>query len=187
MFHTSGLKARNARRDLGSRCAPLGLTLEIVTLPEISFRPIHDGDKPFLYQVYASTRAEELAVVPWDDAEKERFLQFQFDAQHQHYQEHYADASFDVIELDGEPAGRLYLRRCEDEHRVVDIALLPEYRGKGIGGKIMKNIVDEADHAKLPVRIHVEHNNPAMRLYERLGFRQIDDTGVYYLMERLPC
>ncbi|EMI20782.1 GCN5-like N-acetyltransferase [Rhodopirellula maiorica SM1] len=152
----------------------------------IAFRSIAEDDLSFLYQVYASTRAEELSLVDWDDAQKEQFLQMQFAAQHKYYQENYSDTVFDVIEVNGEPAGRLYLQRRRDEHRVVDIALLPEYRGKGIGRKIMQDILDEAGAAGLPVRIHVEHNNPAMHLYQRLGFEKIDDTGVYFLMQRLP-
>ncbi|GAA5505755.1 hypothetical protein Rcae01_01202 [Novipirellula caenicola] len=122
----------------------------------------------------------------WPLKEQQQFLQMQFAAQHQYYQEHYSDAAFDLILVDGDPAGRLYLQRRQDEHRVVDIALLPEYRGKGIGHKIMQGILDEAAEAGLPVRIHVEHNNPAMHLYQRLGFQKMDDTGVYFLMERLP-
>lgn len=156
-------------------------------MSKIVLRPITDNDLEFLYELYASTREEELSVVPWeDDAQKENFLRMQFQAQHAHYQEHFADAKFDVIEVDGQPAGRLYLQRGDDAHRIIDIALLPIHRRKGIGGKLMQEILDDASAAKLPVRIHVEHNNPAMHLYQRLGFAKIDDTGVYYLMERLP-
>ena len=155
-------------------------------MSKIALRPITDDDQEFLYLLYASTREEELSVAPWDDAQKEEFLRMQFKAQHLHYQEHFSDAKFEVIEVDGEPGGRLYLQRRDDEHRIVDIALLPKHRRKGIGGKIMQEILDEASLAKLPVRIHVEHNNPARHLYDRLGFQQIDDTGVYFLLERLP-
>lgn len=150
---------------------------------EITFRPIRDDDLPLLQRIYASTRADEMAMVPWTDEEKEDFLQMQFNAQHTHYQEHYADAKFELISIDGKPAGRLYVQRKEDEIRVVDIALLPEYRGSGIGGGIMQDLLDEARAAGKAVRIHVEHNNPAMRLYQRLGFKKIKDLGVYHLME----
>ena len=122
----------------------------------------------------------------WPLEEQQKFLRMQFSAQHTYYQEHYSDAAFELILVDGEPAGRLYLQRRSDEHRVVDIALLPPFRGRGIGGAIMRQILDEADKLRLPVRIHVEHNNPAKHLYDRLGFTTVDDTGVYCLMERLP-
>ena len=151
-----------------------------------SLRPIVDTDLEFLHQVYASTREDELAVVDWTDDQKEQFLRMQFHAQHTHYQEHFAETAFDVVELDGVAIGRLYLLRGDDEFRIVDIALLPEYRGRGIGGRLLGDVLAEADRAALPVSIHVEHDNPAMRLYLRLGFERIDDTGVYFLMRRPP-
>ena len=84
------------------------------------------------------------------------------------------------------PIGRLYIDRSEDEIRLIDIALLPEHRGKGIGGSLMRQTLDEARLAGKPVRIHVEHNNPARRLYDRLGFRPVEDQGVYDLLEWRP-
>lgn len=155
-------------------------------MPRISLRPISDSDLEFLYEVYASTRQDELSVVPWDDSQKHDFLRMQFGAQHGHYQEHFSDATFDVIEIDGQPVGRWYVRRGADEFRIVDIALLPSHRGKGIGGKLLEGLIHEAGIAQLPVTIHVEHNNSALGLYTRLGFAIVDDTGVYYLMKRTP-
>jgi ribosomal protein S18 acetylase RimI-like enzyme len=152
----------------------------------LSLRSITDRDLEFLYEVYASTRADELAVVPWDDAQKEEFLQMQFGAQHSYYQQHYSDATFDVIEVDGRPVGRCYVQRRVDEFRIVDIALLPAHRGQGIGSELLNELIDEAEAARLPVTIHVEQHNPAIHLYTRLGFTLIDDTGVYYLMKRTP-
>jgi ribosomal protein S18 acetylase RimI-like enzyme len=152
----------------------------------VAFRLIQDEDLEFLYQVYASTREEELAPVPWTDDEKEAFLRGQFHAQHVHYQQHYAQARFEVVLAGGQPVGRLYVDRREDEIRIVDIALLPEHRGAGIGGAILKDLLAEGAEAGKPVRIHVERNNPAMRFYRRLGFTQIGDAGVYFLMEWSP-
>ena len=136
-------------------------------------------------RLYASTRADELAQTPWSDEEKQSFLDMQFQAQHAHYQKHFPEASYQIIEQIGEPIGRLYLDRRPDELRIIDIALLPEKRGEGIGGVLMRNILDEAAIAGKPVRIHVERNNPAMHLYERLGFQKVEDQGVYWLMEWL--
>jgi ribosomal protein S18 acetylase RimI-like enzyme len=136
--------------------------------------------------LYASTRADEMAVVPWTEKAKQDFLRMQFEAQHTFYQDQFADADFLIIEHDGEAIGRLYLDRRDDEIRVIDVALMPEHRGKGVGSKLMQDVLDEAASAHKRVRIHVEHNNPAMRLYERLGFRKIDDHGVYFLMEWTP-
>lgn len=152
----------------------------------INLRPIAAEDESFLYHVYASTRQEELAPVPWTEEQKSAFLRMQFTAQRSHYQEHYAGASFDVILCAGERAGRLYVDRRDGELRIVDIALLPDFRNKGVGSRLLSELVAEAHAAGKPVTIHVEHNNPALRLYQRLGFRQVDTNGVYLLMERPP-
>ena len=152
----------------------------------IDFRPIRDEDREFLLRLYASTRADEMAVVDWSEEEKARFLDFQFGAQHDYYQEQFPEARFDLVLVDGEPAGRLYVDRRQDEIRLIDIALLPEVRRRGIGGRLMRQVLDEGRAAGLPVQIHVEQNNPAMRLYDRLGFQRLEDQGVYYLMRWEP-
>jgi ribosomal protein S18 acetylase RimI-like enzyme len=149
-------------------------------------RPVEPGDREFLYRVYASTRTEELAVVPWDEAEKEAFLRAQFDAQDRWYRENYPHATYEVIEVDGEPAGRLYLHGGASEVRIVDIALLPAYRGNGVGSSLLRHLLAEADAACKRVTIHVERLNPALRLYERLGFSVAEDKGVYLFLERPP-
>jgi ribosomal protein S18 acetylase RimI-like enzyme len=151
--------------------------------PPVTLRPVEAGDEEFLYGVYASTRTEELAPVPWTEAQKEAFLRMQFRAQSVDYRSNYPDAEFLVILVDGAPAGRLYVHRRDDELRIVDIALLPAHRGAGIGGALLRRLLDEAAAAGKPVRIHVERFNPALRLYERLGFRSTGDDGVYFLME----
>jgi ribosomal protein S18 acetylase RimI-like enzyme len=142
------------------------------------------GDREFLYRVYASTRTEELAVLAWDEAQKDAFLRAQFDAQDRWYREHYTRATYEVITVDGERAGRLYLHRGESEIRIVDIALLPEYRGNGVGTSLLRDLLAEADAAGKRVTIHVERLNPALRLYERLGFSVAEDKGVYLLLAR---
>lgn len=153
----------------------------------ITLRPITSEDTDFLYQVYASTRADELAIVDWSQEQKDAFLQMQFDAQHRYYQEYYANASFDVILRDSQPIGRLYLDRREDEVRIVDIAILPEHRNAGVGTALLRDIMSEAASMDKVVTIHVEKFNPALRLYRRLGFRQKGDSGVYFLLEWSPA
>lgn len=152
----------------------------------IGLRPIAPADRAFLCSVYAGTRAEELALVQWSDAQKQAFVAMQFDAQHSYYQQHYPRASFDLLLLDGQPIGRLYVARHSSEIRIVDIAIVPAYRGQGIGSAVLAALLAEGARAGLPVTIHVERFNRALRLYERLGFRQIEDKGVYLLMECLP-
>ena len=153
----------------------------------MKLRPAESGDREFLYRVYASTRTEELAVVPWDEAQKEAFLRSQFDAQSRWYHEHYTRATYEVVLVDGEPAGRLYLHRGENEIRIVDIALLPEHRGNGVGTALLSDILAEADAAGKRLTIHVERFNPALRLYERLGFSVAEDKGAYLFLERPPA
>lgn len=150
---------------------------------DISLRPLQELDLPFLYRVYASTRKEELSAVPWSAEQKADFLRMQFEAQHAYYQEQFPAASYDIVVVIGKLAGRLYVDRRRDEIRIIDIALLPEYRGQGTGSKLLQGILQEARSQGVPVRIHVESNNPAMNLYQRLGFRMIEEQGVYHLMQ----
>jgi ribosomal protein S18 acetylase RimI-like enzyme len=149
----------------------------------ITLRPAGSDDDALLRHVYAAIRADELALTSWADDVKDAFLRHQFDAQDAHYRDHYDGASFDVIEVDGEPVGRLYVARWADEIRIMDIALLPEHRGKGIGSTLLSELIAEGAAAGRRVSIHVERENPALRLYERLGFRQVADKGVYVLLE----
>ena len=153
---------------------------------DIAFRPITPEDAEFLYTVYANTRTEELAVTDWSDSQKEAFLRSQFNAQHQAYQGTYQGGEFSVILRNGEPVGRLYVARWKREIRIVDIALLPEHRNAGIGSAILKDLLAEGARSGKPVSIHVEMFNPAMTLYQRLGFRKLGEHGAYYLMEWSP-
>lgn len=150
----------------------------------ISYRFARSDDDELLYAVYASTRADEMRMVPWSEDEVERFLRQQSEAQRTHYLRHLPDAEYLVIERAGDPIGRLFLDRRDDELRIVDIALLPEHRGRGLGRAILSDLIDEASSTGVPVRIHVERNNPALDLYRRLGFRELADEGVYLFMER---
>lgn len=153
----------------------------------ISFRPIRPEDHDFLRRLYASTREEELAqVTEWSAEQKQAFLAQQFEAQHHHYQKYYPEASFDLV-LDGEePIGRLYVSRWEREIRLVDVALVPAARGRGIGTALLRDLLAEGERTGKTVSIHVERFNPALRLYRRLGFREIEEKGPYYLMEWRP-
>jgi ribosomal protein S18 acetylase RimI-like enzyme len=149
-------------------------------------RPVGADDRAFLVDLYASVREPELGHVPWDDATRRAFVEQQFAAQDAHYREHYAGATLDVIEVGGEPAGRLYVYRSPSDIRIMDIALAPAYRGRGIGGGLLRSLIAEAQASGRTISIHVEVNNPARRLYERLGFTPVGEHGVYLLMKREP-
>jgi len=166
--------------------ATLEVESKVLGKVAIGYRPVEPEDRDFLCKVYASTRREELAPLSWTDAQKQEFLKMQFEAQDRYYRKQYAGDAFLMIQLDGRSVGRLYVGRWEEEIRIIDIALLPEYRGSGIGSAILSDLLAEAESEGKPVRIHVEKQNPALRLYKRLGFVPIADRGVYDLMQWSP-
>jgi GNAT superfamily N-acetyltransferase len=147
-------------------------------------RPCTPADIPFLLELYGTTRAEELALMPWSDEDKAAFVRMQFDAQDAHYRAQFPHADRSVILVGDEPVGRLYIDRRLDEIRGVDIALLPHWRGHGIGTLLINDLLDEAAGTGRPFRLQVQQGNPARRLYVRLGFRTVSSSGPYELMER---
>lgn len=151
-------------------------------MTSISLRPITPEDESFLASLYASTRADELAQTNWSDEQKAMFCRMQFNAQTADYQKNYPDASFQIIERDGVAAGRLLVLRSDEKIHVIDIALLPAHRGAGIGTKFLRELQEEARAAGKKVSIYVERFNPARRLYDRLGFQQVEEKGVYLLL-----
>jgi GNAT superfamily N-acetyltransferase len=157
-----------------------------VDTPRCTLRPVQTADEEFLFGLYASTRREELAPLPWTEEQKQAFLRMQFRAQSTFYAEQFSRASYLVVEHESRAVGRLIIDRRDDEIRLIDIALLPENRGAGIGTALLQQLFDEATIVAKPVRIHVERFNPALRLYERLGFRMLRDEGVYLLLEWMP-
>jgi ribosomal protein S18 acetylase RimI-like enzyme len=154
---------------------------------DAALRPVGPGDDELLLRVYASTRELELAAVAWSDEQRDAFLRQQCSAQATHWRQARPDARWDVIEVDGHAAGRLYVDRAPDEIRIVDIALLPEFRGAGIGTALLREILAEADERGVSVTLHVERANRARHLYERLGFLCTATSDVYDLYERRPA
>jgi ribosomal protein S18 acetylase RimI-like enzyme len=153
----------------------------------VRLRPVGGDDRAFLVELYGSTREDELAQVEWDEGAKRAFLEHQFSAQDAHYRANYPGATLDLIEVDGSRAGRLYVHRGPSDVRIMDIAMLPAFRGRGIGTELLRSLIDEAEATGRKLSIHVEMNNPARTLYERLGFRPAGEHGVYVLMERPPA
>lgn len=148
-----------------------------------ALRPETDDDIAFLTALFASTREEELAVVPWTAEQKQAFLAGQFKAQRHHYRTYNADCAFGVITHQGLPIGRLYLEAGRRRIHVVDVSLMPDWRGRGIGTAILAALQELGRASGRPVGIMVEKFNPAMRLYRRLGFTDVADHGVYQEME----
>jgi ribosomal protein S18 acetylase RimI-like enzyme len=143
-----------------------------------------DEDRPFLASLYASTRAEELAAFGWPPGMQSAFLGQQHEAQHRHYRAVYADAERLIILRDAVAVGRLYLEPRDSTLHLIDISLVPERRGAGLGGAILADLVAQARTLGKAVSLQVEKTNPARRLYERLGFRTTADNGLYDWMER---
>ena len=156
--------------------------LNILTSP-ITLRTATDADYDFMRRLYASTREVEMKRFPFIEVQKIAFLDSQFAAQFQHYAKHYPMCERNIIEQAGKPIGRLWIDEWRDQIRLVDIALIPEARGNGIGSTLLRDVLDRGKRAQKPVTIHVESINPAMRLYERLGFQKAGTNGVYYLMK----
>ena len=138
------------------------------------------ADGEFLFQVYSGTRLEELAATGWDSAQQEAFLRMQFAAQNSHYRRYFPAARFEIVQAGGIDVGRFYVDRGDCDIRLLDIALLPEYRRRGLGGALLRALLVEAAASKRTVSIHVERNNPALKLYLRLGFLEVDDDGGVY-------
>jgi RimJ/RimL family protein N-acetyltransferase len=152
----------------------------------ITLRPVRSDDEGFLYEVYASTRLDELAPLGWSNVQRETFLRMQFRAQRQSYLAQFPTADFQIILGHERPIGRLYIERRPEEIRGIDIALLPPYRQAGIGTAILQGLLAEATRRHKPFRIHVEKFNCAQHLFERLGFTTLADDGVYLFMEWRP-
>jgi RimJ/RimL family protein N-acetyltransferase len=146
-------------------------------------RPLRDDDAPFLLALYKSVRWDELRPTGWPDEVKHLFIADQFRLQSLHYSQAYVGGEFMVIERSGQPIGRLYLYRGSSDHRIVDISLLEEGRGQGIGGTLLDLMCEEAAALSRTVSIHVEKFNPAQSLYERKKFRRIGENGPYWLMQ----
>ncbi|HEX6179035.1 MAG TPA: GNAT family N-acetyltransferase [Thermoanaerobaculia bacterium] len=157
-------------------------------MTEIAFslRAATDADYDFMRLLYHSSRDEEMKLFPFTEEQKLTFLDWQFQCQWAHYREHYPTCDWKIIEIDGAPVGRLLVDRWSDQIRIVDVALMTGARGKGVGSRLMREVMAEGKAAGKPVTIHVEVFNPAQQLYKRLGFEQADSSGAYHLMRWTP-
>jgi len=151
---------------------------------DVSLRPVTANDKEFLVSVYAGTRAQELAQVQWEEGQKDAFIRWQFEMQQKEYQTRFPDARYDVILVDGVPAGRIWVGTDDKQIRLLDIAVMAQFQNRGVGTVLLRRLIDEAAQANKPLRHMVfVLNNNADRFYERLGFKKIEDFGAYKHME----
>ena len=165
--------------------------MELTPLDEsgdVRLRAVAPVDEDFLLRVYASSRADELKLVPWDEEQKLAFVRSQFGAQYAQYNERFPDADYNIIVYRGRPAGRIWIGRTPEQIRLLDITILPEFQNQGVGATLLKSLLSESEERGLPLRHMVfKLNTAALRFYERFGFTQIDDVGAYIHMERRPA
>ena len=152
-------------------------------MPAFALRPESCEDLDFLKSLYASVRAQELAAVPWSDQHKAAFLTQQFEARRGQWLERFPQAERSIVIVDDEDAGSLFVDRTPETLVVVDLALLPHFRNRGVGTQLMETFLEEAAQTKRIVSLHVEQSNPALRLYRRLGFRTVEEQGLYLRLE----
>jgi len=149
----------------------------------ITLRDATAEDEGFLRQVYACTRAEEMALVPWTEEQREAFLRFQFDAQDSYYRSQFPEAAYQIILKDGAPVGRLYVYRNSTDMRILDITILPEHRAAGVRTSLIRDLQAEAEESNQPLNIWVENFNRSQSLFKRLGFLIVQEEGYNNLLE----
>ena len=153
------------------------------TVANVILRPVESTDEPFLLELYAATRTEEMALVPWSEAQKKSFIEQQFNAQQEHYKKSYPDASHDVIICDRRNVGRIYVARLPTAIRIVDITIAAAERNRGIGTGLIRRLMQESERTSKPLTIYVETFNPSARLFQRLGFLPGEEQSIHVLME----
>jgi ribosomal protein S18 acetylase RimI-like enzyme len=156
------------------------------TIVTISLRPFRPDDQDFLFTLYSSTRLHEIAGLGWPEAQQEMFLRMQFTAQQRWYESVYGQSEHQIVELDGRSIGHQMVLRENDSVLLVDISLLVEHRGRGIGGGLVRDLIRQCTSDHIPLRLRVLKTNPALRLYERLGFIHTGEDQMYLQMERRP-
>ncbi len=158
----------------------------MASLDGVELRPNRETDREFLVALYASTRSDEMAATSWTPDERDAFVRMQFDLQDRHYRSAYPHAEHSLIVGGGRPVGRVIVDRGAREIRVVDISLMPEHRGHGIGSALLRRVLAEATVAGVPVGLSVQAANPARHLYEQLGFAVTDASNFYLSLEWRP-
>lgn len=155
---------------------------------QVALRAVQTEDEDFLLQVYAASRADEMALVDWSDEQKLAFLRSQFEAQAAQYRARFPDAEYCLILQHERPVGRFWIGRTPEQIRLLDIAILPEFQNRGIGAVLLKSLLAESEAAGVPLRHMVfKMNTAALRFYARFGFSAIEDVGAYIHMERQPA
>jgi len=152
----------------------------------IHLRPQEEKDNLFIETVYRSTREEELKLTNWNEEQKNAFIIMQSMAQLSDYKIKFPGAAFRVVMYGKQDAGRFYTWENEHEIRLIDISLLPSFRGKGIGSSLLGALIKRANASRKTISLHVDPVNPALHLYLRMGFIHVRNNGLHLYMERKP-
>ena len=146
-------------------------------------RPTGATDKAFLFRVFCSAQEGKFGSLSLPAVEKEQLLRMEFTAQLGQYHDQYPDADFNLLIVDDIPVGNFYAQYGPEEFVLIDITLLPEQRNSGVGTQLVRDLIAKANAARKPLHAHVLKANPAWRLWQRLGFRWVEDDGVYLRIE----
>ncbi|WP_323769533.1 GNAT family N-acetyltransferase [Antarctobacter sp.] len=152
---------------------------------DLILRPVRAADRAFLLHLFTEARPD-LAALPLPEGARQQMIDLQFDAQSRGYAQAFPRASHDIVHLDGRDVGQLRLDRGAEALHLVDLSVLSDVRGQGLGARLLRGIQQEATTANQPVRLSVQHGNPAAGLYRRMGFVATGDTGVHLTMEWCP-
>lgn len=149
---------------------------------DLRLRPETERDIPFLRSLFATTRVD-VTFSQLPEEQKKQFLRTQFDAQRHHYCSHFNNRDFQVIELNGQPVGRLYLARMSSEIRVIDIIISPKHRKQGIGSRLLKAVQSQAKALGLDVTLHAEKMDNMVEYYLPLGFEIVEEKELHFFMK----
>ena len=152
----------------------------------IQLRPVEEKDTAFIEVVYRTTREIELNYTNWSEHQKDAFISMQSAAQLADYKTKCPDAIFQVIIYNKKDVGRFFTCETENDIHLLDISLLPEFTGKGIGTSLLRRLIQRSNKVQKKISLHVEPSNPALKWYQELGFIHIKDNGRFYYMEREP-
>jgi ribosomal protein S18 acetylase RimI-like enzyme len=175
--------ARGESRNVMSDSLPTPVSVRPNANPAFSLRAAGAEDREFLLRLYASTREEEMAAWGWNAAQREAFVQMQFTARERSYEALHPGAERQIVLLGNDPVGAMIVLREPAGMRLVDIAMLPDQRNRGLGASLIGGLIAEAARAGAPLKLSVLRGNKAARLYERLGFARTGEDEMYIQME----
>ncbi len=152
----------------------------------LDLRDAQPGDLPFLLELYSDVRGPEVSAWGWPASQCDAFLRMQFEAQRRGYQAAYPKAIHHIVLSGGEAIGRRMAARTSQGMRLVDIALLASHRNRGIGSRLIQQLMDDCRASGSALHLQVLRGNPAQRLYQRLGFIETGADQMYIEMAWTP-